>query len=219
VAYGCENPSSLQIASSRDGTSWNSMSFPKKSLSLEDFELTSFKENLCLAYIDKGAIKLVFSKDGKSWTSETDPCTLNAKRLSVTEFNDKLYLAYATTNQNGDIYVTCSDNGQDWSPSNGQKTTWGTHDSLKLIPFKNKLILAHIHTQGNSIEIGSSSDGKQWPLDTHFPTNLPRKQLSMQPFKDELQITYDLNSNGNGPSTTQHMIKSTDGKKWVTSKL
>lgn len=132
-----------------------------------------------------------------------------AKKLSLTTFEDRLYLAYAVAHDSpGDIYITSSSNGYNWLQTHICKTSWETHDCLQLSPYKNKLRLAHIITHRKAINIGSFVDKSGWLFDCQYPTTQLIEHLKLQAFQNRLFIIFW------GEANLLKIVESMDGINW-----
>jgi hypothetical protein len=242
VAYLSSKNFEVNMKSCENGKIWETV-LKKTCTAPIDLELAVFKDSLWLAYIssktsgvnpsemedktlaarsrgrkklvknkvEETSIRLISSTNGKNWKEKQSPNISNAKRLSLVEFNNKLYLAYAIDNFNGDIYTTYSYTGQYWQDK--LKTSWGTHDSLKLIAYQNELRMAHTHTHRQSIEIGSSGNGREWRLDEHFttPSSSGLNHLTIYNFRNKLWISYSFYDSQPLPK----LIISETGRSWT----
>jgi len=207
-----DNKPMLQVLSCMNGISWKS-SILMEAQPLDDLQLATFQGKLWLAYIPSATqvINLVNSEDGREWGENSVAAFPPAKRLSLASFQGKLFMAYALANHpNGDVYVVSSDNGKNWVEA--VKTSWGSHNRLQLISYQNKLRLAHTHTNRESIEIGSSYDGRGWNLDCHYNTPRGLDDLNIYIFRKNLCIAYFYQGASNSP----FFFSSSNGKHWGT---
>lgn len=212
-----DQKSEVKIISCKNGTSWKVVSVIDSG-PLLDLQLVPFRGHLWLAYIPSDTKTITLAslrkEQGVDKKKRIEKIKVNfseARKLSLTSFKNRLYLAYATApDAQGNIYITSSNDGYQWLKTDIHKTSWETHDCLQLISYNNKLRLAHIVTHQRAIKIGSFVNESEWLFDCQYPTPQRVECLALQAFQSRFFIiSYNL---GDPPSLM--VLESIDGVNW-----
>ena len=123
-------------------------------------------------------------------------------------FNGKVYLAYSNQSQNGDLYVSTSTDGVNFTNPGTLVSTVSTGLGYAMVVFNGKLYLAQ--NNGLTAQLLSTSDGVNWSVvNANIAANVYDWRLGLAVFNGRLYLAFGGNNGSGGPYPT--IAYTTDG--------
>jgi hypothetical protein len=196
LVYVADYSYQLMIASSSDGTKWSTPT-PVPNVYIEKTpSLAVYNNQLYVAYVGPKTDGKMYinSYNGANWSGAIQVSSPTVTQYSATSpslaaFNNKLYIAYATSNGN---VLYASYDGTGWS--NGTSTGQITQSTPTLTVFNNEIYIAFADNGNNDHLIYISGNGITWPASTWVPDQYTKKTPAMAVFNGKLCIVFFANN-------------------------
>lgn len=110
-----------------------------------------------------------------------------------------------------EIHITSSKDGNAWGPSSIWKTPRRMANSLQLVSYQEKLILAYIETNRRVIQVNSSENGVNWKQERDCKTLNMLEDIILYVFQGRMFLAYTCEGAGDSPL----IFRLTENGEWA----